>query len=101
VTGLDALARLVRAGTVPIVPIAAGGESPFVGHLTLGRARGRIDRSTRLGLEGIPFGATWTLSSIDLVASHRTPAGTRYTTLGRFPLRVRPGRALPGRDEPS
>jgi 2'-5' RNA ligase len=88
VVGLDALAVLVLDATASIVPRPIGGSAPpFVGHLTLGRAKGgRIDPSTRCALEGIPFVATWTIDSIDLVASVPTPAGVHYARRARVAL---------------
>jgi 2'-5' RNA ligase len=87
VAGLDALADLVRDATAPIVPLPIDGAPPFVGHLTLGRARsGRIDPATRSVLEAIPFVARWTVDSIDLVASVPKAVGVHYATLARVAL---------------
>jgi 2'-5' RNA ligase len=87
VAGLDALAGAVRDATIPIVPLPATGDPPFVGHLTLGRAKGGgADPATRAALEGIPFLATGPVGGFDLVASLPSPAGVRYAPLAQFEL---------------
>ena len=65
VRGLDALARAL--------PFEL--EEPYVGHLTLARARrGRIPSS----LTGVPFEASWIASSFSLVRSTTKPSGAVY-----------------------
>ena len=89
--GLDGVAAAVRRATVPIIPDAR--PAPFVGHLTVARARGRRpDLSTRAGGAGgaggagEAFSAEFAVPHLLLVASELSPEGPRYSTLARLPL---------------
>jgi len=78
------VAEAVRTATIPIVPDSRIGEPPFTGHLTIARTSGgRISRSARSALAGIPFSATFDIESFDLVASQASAEGHRYTTLAQ------------------
>ena len=89
-TGLDDLARTVRAATVDLVP-APWGEPPFNGHLTLARSKGRRLSVAALGeMAGVPFEASFPVRHVDLVASDPSPDGHVYTTLARAKLGVGP-----------
>jgi 2'-5' RNA ligase len=81
VAGLDRTAGAVRAATASLV---ASEDPPFVGHLTLGRARRELDDTTRDALAGVPCTAAFTVDSFALVISHLSRGGPRYTTLARF-----------------
>jgi 2'-5' RNA ligase len=84
--GLDALAAAVRGGTEPLVAEQVGGGSPFNGHITLARVKGRLGPQAQAELEGIPFDASFAVPHIDLVASAPSPHGHVYTTVRRAPL---------------
>lgn len=81
VGGLEPLAEAVVAAT------AAFGEPPedrpFHGHLTLARARDRVDLRP---LCGIPISAAWRVTSVSLVRSDLHPRGARYTDIATIPL---------------
>ncbi|QYG93299.1 RNA 2',3'-cyclic phosphodiesterase [Iamia sp. SCSIO 61187] len=84
VAGLDRLASLVRSATAP-----AGDDprsDPFVGHVTVARARGRgvPDALVGLGLAGGPV--TWSVDEVALVRSITGAAGARYETRATVPL---------------
>jgi RNA 2',3'-cyclic 3'-phosphodiesterase len=81
--GLDALAVAVRGATEPLVAEQVGGGSPFNGHMTLARVKGRLGRQAQADLEGIPFAASFAVAHIDLVASAPSPHGHVYTTIRR------------------
>jgi RNA 2',3'-cyclic 3'-phosphodiesterase len=88
VAGLDEGAEAVRRATLPLVPDSDHGEAPFTGHLTVARSKQRrLDASVRAALAGVPFAASFDVSSFDLVASLLSSEGPRYTTLARVPLR--------------
>jgi 2'-5' RNA ligase len=84
--GLGAVAAAVRRATAPVVAEPSGGGSPFNGHLTLARVKGRLGSQAQAALEGIPFAATFAVGHVDLVASAPSPQGHVYTTLVRAPL---------------
>jgi RNA 2',3'-cyclic 3'-phosphodiesterase len=84
--GLEEVAAAVRRATLPVVPEPADGEPPFNGHLSLARAKGRLDPRAHDELEGIPFAARFDVARVDLVASEPSPQGHVYTTLVRAPL---------------
>jgi RNA 2',3'-cyclic 3'-phosphodiesterase len=85
--GLDALAAAVRSATEPLVEgERVGGGSPFNGHITLARVKGRLGPQAQAELEGIPFDASFAVPHIDLVASAPSPQGHVYTTVRRAPL---------------
>jgi 2'-5' RNA ligase len=84
-TGLDGVAEAVRQATVRTIPDA--GQSPFVGHLTVARVRGRRPgRSIGPATAGIAFTAEFAVPRFLLVASELSPAGPCYTTLAHFRL---------------
>lgn len=78
VGGLEAAATAVRAEA------AARGlpydEKPFVGHLTLARARGRCGR-VPAHLVGQPLSARWPVAELLLVSSEGAPGDSRYETV--------------------
>ncbi len=84
--GLDDLAAAVRRATLPLVGERTPPEPPFNGHLTLGRAKGRLGAAARAALEGIPFESRFAVAHVDLVASEPSPAGHVYSVLARAPL---------------
>jgi 2'-5' RNA ligase len=86
VFGLDELARAVRIATSNVVPLASSGEPPFHGHITLARARPRLDQSVRESLAGIRFTATFGVDYFDLVRSELSNEGPTYTTLERVAI---------------
>jgi 2'-5' RNA ligase len=90
--GLDDVAAAVRTATLPLVGERTPAEPPFNGHLTLGRAKGRLGAAARAELDGIAFEARFAVAHVDLVASEPSPAGHVYSTLARAPL----GRPAPG-----
>jgi 2'-5' RNA ligase len=81
--GLDALAVAVRGATEPLVAEQVGGGSPFNGHMTLARVKGRLGPQAQADLEGIPFDASFAVAHVDLVASAPSPHGHVYTTIRR------------------
>ena len=83
-TGLDAVAAVVRRATIAIVPSA--GETNFVGHLTVGVRGRRLDPSTRAAVAGIAFSAEFAVRRLVLVASALSPEGPRYSTLAQLAL---------------
>ena len=84
-TGLDGVAEAVRQATIRTIPDA--GEAPFVGHLTVARARGRrLDQSARAAVAGVAFTAEFAVPRFLLVASALSPTGPRYTTLAHLSL---------------
>lgn len=85
-SGLDGLAAAVRVATLPVVPEPIG-ASPFNGHLSLARARGRRLSVAALGeMAGIPFEASFPVHGVDLVASEPSANGHVYTTVAQAPL---------------
>jgi 2'-5' RNA ligase len=84
-TGLDGVAEAVRQATVRTIPDA--GQSPFVGHLTVARVRGRRpEESIRTAVAGVAFTAEFAVPRFLLVASALSPTGPRYTTLAHLSL---------------
>jgi len=80
---LAVVARQCRRSGV--IVDAAPDESPFRGHLTVGRARTRVDfrpAVRRLSLFRTP---AWTVTDVALVRSH-LGAQVRYEVVERFPL---------------
>jgi 2'-5' RNA ligase len=78
VAGLEAAAAAVRTTAVGLgLPVD---PTPFLGHLTLGRARGR-GRSIPPGLAGAPLAARGVVGELCLVESGSGPEGDRYQTL--------------------
>jgi RNA 2',3'-cyclic 3'-phosphodiesterase len=84
-TGLEDVAGTVRQATVPLIPDA--GEAPFIGHLTVGRVRGRpADPSTVAAVAGLAFTAEFDVRHLLLVASALSPGGPHYSTVAQFAL---------------
>lgn len=81
VEGLGPLAAAVIAAT------AGFGEPPedrpFSGHLTLARARAKVDLRP---LCGVPVSATWEVRSVALVRSDLHSKGARYTDIATVRL---------------
>ncbi len=80
VTGIGSLAGAVDEAVAPLV---GARRRPFVGHLTLGRAR-RGSRS--LPLVGDLAAAAFAVDSIDLVRSELTPDGAHHERVGHYLL---------------
>jgi 2'-5' RNA ligase len=76
VTGLDELASAVRESTAPFNRSPEGDE-PFVGHLTLARAR--RGRSVPRVLTGLHVSSAWPVSEIRLVSSTTGAQGPEYS----------------------
>lgn len=84
VGGLEAAAEAVRAeATARGLPFD---ERPFVGHLTLARARGRRGRVPG-HLVGRPLSARWAVAELHLVSSERAAGGSRYETVATAAVR--------------
>ena len=78
VDGLDPLAAAARrAARAAGCPVA---DEPFLGHLTLARARGR--RRLPSGLAGAQVSASWTVDEVRLVTSVLEATGARYEVVG-------------------
>lgn len=81
VDGLAPLAEAVVAAT------AGFGKPPedraFAGHLTLARAKGRVNLRR---LEGSPLAGPWLVDELTLVESRLSSAGARYEVVARRPL---------------
>jgi 2'-5' RNA ligase len=82
VLGLEPLADRVATAFASVGTARDG--RPFVGHLTLARAR----RGVRIpaALTGIAFEASWDVTEIALVESQLHSSGARYRTVARAPL---------------
>jgi 2'-5' RNA ligase len=81
VAGLDALASAVEGATATLGEPPP--ERPFRGHLTLARARGRVDLRP---LIGAAINGSWSVEEFSLVNSTLHPQGARYETVAAFPL---------------
>lgn len=87
VSGLDRLARAVRAASGSVAPESP--DRPFRGHLTLGRLRG----SRRLGAIDPPIpvigervAARWRPDEVELVSSVTDPGGAIHEVIARVPV---------------
>jgi RNA 2',3'-cyclic 3'-phosphodiesterase len=78
VHGLDTAAAAVREEAV--ARNLSFDPKPFVGHLTLARARGKGGRVPK-GLEGQAMAARWPVFEVSLVASRTTKENVWYETL--------------------
>ncbi len=78
VAGLEAASAAVREEAA--VRDLSFDPKPFLGHLTLARARGRRGRVPR-ALEGRAMAARWPVGELCLVASRTADEGARYETL--------------------
>ena len=81
VAGLDEIAAEVIAATAEVGEPPE--DRPFKGHLTLARARGRVDFRP---LAGHPITGRWPVDEVTLVESRLHPKGARYETIARVPL---------------
>ena len=61
-------------------------DRPFVGHVTLARARDRRRGVDLRPLAGLPIGASWPVGEVCLVESHLHPHGARYEVVERISL---------------
>ena len=92
--GLLALQRAVRDAVRGVEGVVAD-RKPFHPHLTLGRVRvGRRDtagaggnRRRARAANRSSRAAAWPVREVALIRSVLGPGGSRYTALGRFPLR--------------
>lgn len=75
VSGLDDVAAAVES-------VLPGSDRPFLGHLTLGRARDRRGSVVPASATGEPVSGSWAVEEVTLVRS----AGGRYDVVGRWPL---------------
>ena len=83
VEGLETLAAAVQGATGALGQ--APPDRPFVGHVTLARARKGVDlRRQRLPLPSLE--ARWPVRSVCLVESHLHPRGARYRDLVELSL---------------
>jgi RNA 2',3'-cyclic 3'-phosphodiesterase len=78
VAGLEAAADAVRT-TMTGLGLTVD-PTPYRGHLTLARARGK-GRRIQPGAAGAPLAARWVVDELCLVASAAGPHGHRYRTL--------------------
>lgn len=83
VSGLDQLAGAVRGATARFNR-SPDRDEPFVGHLTLARAR-RGRPVPRAGI-GVAVSSAWTVLEIRLVSSATGRSGTKYTPTAFVPL---------------
>jgi 2'-5' RNA ligase len=83
VSGLDELAAAIRdqLSRVPDVELPV---EPFLGHLTLGRARNGLAKSWRRSVAGLAFEHTLEVGCFSLVASELSPEGARYRRLAEM-----------------
>ena len=114
VDGLAGLAATVRRGLGPVVPgtggvtrdgaagpAGAGPEAavdgphrsdlpdqPFVGHLTVARARRRARPDALAALVGVPVppGIAWAVTAVAVVATERAAGSSRYVIMGEIPV---------------
>jgi 2'-5' RNA ligase len=80
VAGLDRLAGAVVAATSDLGAPPEG--RPFLGHVTLARAKHRLPST----VVGAPIDASWTVTELAVVASDTRPEGARYTDVARISL---------------
>jgi RNA 2',3'-cyclic 3'-phosphodiesterase len=80
VSGLGSLAATLDEALGAFAPPR---NEPFVGHLTLGRARRSV---THLPLVGLAVDASFIVDEIHLVRSELTAHGARHERIGTYPL---------------
>jgi RNA 2',3'-cyclic 3'-phosphodiesterase len=96
VAGIDDIAAAARSATLPFNR-SEDKDRPFVGHLTLARAR---RRSVSRRAVGLPVEASWAVEDVRLMASRTGPAGSSYDVVARVGLAGSPGQPPPaGRSE--
>lgn len=83
VTGLDGLADKVRECTAPFNRSSDRAE-PFLGHLTLARAR--RGRAVPRFATGVPIASTWPVREVRLVSSTTGPRGAEYSQIALVTL---------------
>jgi 2'-5' RNA ligase len=88
VAGIDDIAAAVRSVTLPFNR-SEDKDRPFVGHLTLARAK---RRSVPHSAVGVPVEASWAVEDVRLMASRTGPAGSTYDVVARVGLAAPPGR---------
>jgi RNA 2',3'-cyclic 3'-phosphodiesterase len=82
VAGVDSLAAAVLEATVSAVPVPAGRDERFVGHLTLAWLKGtRVD-----GLVDCLIDATWSADEVALVESVLGSGPATYRTVATVAL---------------
>jgi 2'-5' RNA ligase len=84
VTGLDELAERVIGATAGLGS-ASEDDRPFVGHMTMGRARGRSGRVPP-ELAGRPLATAFMVRTVAVVVSEPHLDGHRYRTVAVVPL---------------
>lgn len=82
VLGLSGLAGAVAAATAT-AGLAQPEERPFVGHLTLARAR---HPKALGGLPAPPLAFRWEVEEVLAFRSELLPGGARHQVIGRFPV---------------
>lgn len=82
VEGLSGLAGAVAAATAT-AGLAQAEERPFVGHLTLARAR--HPKALR-DLPAPPLACRWEVEEVLAFRSDLLPGGARHQVIGRFPV---------------
>ena len=92
VAGIDDIAAAARSATLPFNR-SEDRDRPFVGHLTLARARRR--RSVPPRAVGLPVEASWAVEEVRLMSSRTGPAGSSYHVVARVGLAGPPGQAPP------
>jgi 2'-5' RNA ligase len=82
VSGLDDLAAAVRP-----LPSGERADRPFVGHITLARARDQrgVDHRCLVSIVDAPFAASFPVTEVTLVASHLGRGPARYEVVARRP----------------
>lgn len=80
VAGLDEVAAAVRAS------LPGDDDRPFSGHLTLARARDRVDRSALYSVVGVPLSASFPVVEVALVSSSLGRGPAAYEVVERLAL---------------
>jgi 2'-5' RNA ligase len=82
VSGLGPWADAVRGALVAAGLVGAGLEDrPFVGHVTIARAKPRTSVAGLAGIELPPGPSSWVASELALVRSELGPGGSRYSNV--------------------
>lgn len=80
VAGLEEVADAVR------VCLFGDDDRPFTGHLTLARARDRVDRSALYSVVGVPLSASFPVVEVTLVSSLLGRGPAAYEVVERLAL---------------